>query len=312
MRYTGQIFATTYRIHNCLMATILGIGIATLDIINTVANYPAEDSKNRVLNRKISRGGNAANTLVILSQLGHHCAWGGVSTDKPDGQFVLADLHAHGIDTTACRLEPHSEMPTSYILLNQHNGSRTIVHYRDLPEFTFADFQTIDLTHFDWLHCEGRNIADMRHMLQWAHHVKPTLTISVEIEKPRPAIEQLFNEADILLFSRAFAHYCGHDDGLAFLHAMRQQISHARLICAWGSHGAYALDTDNISLYSPACPPPQVVDTLGAGDTFNAGIIHGLCQKNDLATTLHAACRLAGRKCGQIGLTGLGKNHDCH
>lgn len=289
------------------MSTILGIGIATLDIINTVASYPVEDSKNRALNRRISRGGNAANTLVVLSQLGHQCAWGGVSSDKSDGQFILADLQSQGVDTTACRLVPHSEMPTSYILLNQSNGSRTIVHYRNLPEFTFADFQTIDLTAFNWLHCEGRNVTDMQHMLQWAHHVNPTLTISVEIEKPRPAIEQLFNQADVLLFSRAFAHHCGYDNGLGFLCAMRQRIPYARLVCAWGSQGAYALDTTNHPLCSPAYPPAQVVDTLGAGDTFNAGIIHGLCQKHDLATTLHAACRLAGKKCGQVGLMGLGE-----
>lgn len=292
------------------MSNILGIGIATLDIINTVANYPVEDSKNRVLQRRINRGGNAANTLVVLSQLGHQCAWGGVVTDKPDGQFVVADLHAHHIDTRACRLEKHADMPTSYILLNQRNGSRTIVHYRNLPEFTYADFQTIDLSNFEWLHCEGRNVTDMVRMLQWTHHVKPSLTISVEIEKPRPAIERLFKEADILLFSHAFAHYCGYDDGAAFLQAQRQQIPQAQLICAWGSHGAYALDTDNRALYSPAYPPLQVVDTLGAGDTFNAGIIDGLCRHQDLATTLAAACRLAGKKCGHIGLDSLGENND--
>jgi ketohexokinase len=50
-----------------------------------------------------------------------------------------------------------------------------------------------------------------------------------------------------------------------------------------------------------------VVDTLGAGDTFNAAIIDGLCRQQDLAVALRDACRLAGKKCGQIGFQGLSK-----
>jgi ketohexokinase len=48
-----------------------------------------------------------------------------------------------------------------------------------------------------------------------------------------------------------------------------------------------------------------VVDTLGAGDTFNAAIIHAKLAGRPLAECLHDACQLAGKKCGQQGLLGL-------
>jgi ketohexokinase len=51
--------------------------------------------------------------------------------------------------------------------------------------------------------------------------------------------------------------------------------------------------------------PDRVVDTLGAGDTFNAGIISGYLDGLDTDATLARACRLAGRKCGQAGFDGL-------
>jgi ketohexokinase len=47
------------------------------------------------------------------------------------------------------------------------------------------------------------------------------------------------------------------------------------------------------------------VDTLGAGDTFNAAVIDGCLGGLDTGATLQRACLLAGRKCGQIGLSGL-------
>jgi len=284
------------------MANILGIGIATLDIINTLDHYPEEDAEIRAINQRVCRGGNATNTLVVLSQLGHHCSWGGVWVDEPDGQRILADLTQNRIDTSPCRVECQGKVPTSYIIINQRNGSRTIVHFRELPEFNFTDFQAIELSPFEWIHFEGRNVAETVRMLERIKQICPKTPISLEVEKPRPDIEQLFSKVDVLLFSKIFAEYYGNKDAAFFLHKVRQHTSQTRLICSWGAKGAYALDTDNSLLYSPAYPPPQVVDTLGAGDTFNAGIIDSLCRQGNLTIALDQANQLAGKKCGQVGL----------
>lgn len=285
------------------MANILGIGTATVDIINTVASYPLEDSEIRATKQRIARGGNVTNTLVILSQLGHHCTWGGVGVNDPDGQFILAQLADYAIDTSPCRLYSQGKVPTSYILLNQQNGSRTIVHYRDLPEFSGNDFQQIDLAIFNWLHFEARQITETTQMIRQAKQQYPNLPISLEVEKPRPQVELLFTQVDILLFSQTFAQYYSHvNHAELFLHSIHSQAPQAYLICAWGTDGAYALTPTGDLLHSPAFLPAQVVDTLGAGDVFNAGIIDSLCRQQELATALTQACQLAGQKCGQEGL----------
>ena len=284
------------------MAHILGIGIATLDIINTVDGYPPEDAEVRALDQQRRRGGNCTNTLAVLSQLGHRCAWGGVLAEEPDGRPIRDDLQGQGIDLRAVRTRQHGKVPTSYITLNRRNGSRTIIHYRDLPEYDYDDFSRIDLREYHWLHFEGRNVAETRRMLGHARDRVPAAPRSVEIEKPRPDIEQLFEHADVLLFSRHFAAASGFTDQERFLRSIERETPDTARVLAWGEAGGYALSRNGRLIHSPAYPPQQLVDTLGAGDTFNAGIIDALVGGVALNEALHHACRLAGRKCGHEGL----------
>jgi len=287
------------------MARILAVGIATLDIVNLVETYPAEDAEVRALSQEVRRGGNATNTLVVLSQLGHRCAWAGTLADEPDAQLIRADLAQHNIDTKAVRVLPSGKVPTSYITLSQETGSRTIVHHRDLPEYSYEHFCTIDLSQYDWVHFEGRNVEATRRMLERLKQQQPALPCSVEIEKARPEIEQLFPYADVLLFSKEYVRSRGHQRAEGLFARVRPLAPQAMLICAWGEHGAYARDRNDRPLHTPAFPPTRLVDTLGAGDVFNAGMIHGLVRGKALELTLIEASRLAGRKCGQRGLTQL-------
>lgn len=287
------------------MAKILAVGNATLDIINVVDRYPVEDDEVRAEAQHITRGGNAANTLVVLSQFGHQCAWAGTLADEPDARHISADFDAHRVDTSAAYVAARGKVPTSYILLSRRNGSRTIVHYRDLPEYSFDDFRRIDLTGFDWVHFEGRNVAEVRRMVQHTRRANPTLPVSMEVEKARGDIESLFGEVNLLLFSRGYARHRGARDARMFLQAMHQEIPGVDLVCAWGDAGAEAVTCDGSFSATPAFAPPLMVDTLGAGDVFNAGVIHHLLRGNTMDIALIEAARLAGRKCGQYGLEGL-------
>ncbi|HEY0635763.1 MAG TPA: PfkB family carbohydrate kinase [Gammaproteobacteria bacterium] len=287
------------------MARILAVGNATLDIINIVDDYPAEDMEVRATAQQIRRGGNAANTLVALSQLGHQCSWAGTLANEPNGSLIVADLARYQIDVSAVHSVAQGKVPTSYVALNRRNGSRTIVHYRDLPEYDHRDFAQIDLTTFDWIHFEGRNLDEVLLMMAQVRKSRPDIPLSLEVEKVRPSIDRLFPFATVLLFSKEFARHHGYQEAAPFLQKLRGSGVGAQLVCAWGELGAYALDSTGELFQATAHSPEQVVDTLGAGDVFNAGIIDALVSGNNLAAALHEATRLAGKKCGIYGLDGL-------
>lgn len=288
------------------MSTILGVGIATLDIINCVADYPRENDEVRALAQTRARGGNVTNTLVVLSQLQHDCYWAGSLSSDSDSDLILADLAKNNIDCRYRVSHAQGSLPTSYITLNQRNGSRTIVHFRDLAEYSFDDFSAVQQENFQWIHFEGRNVNHTGRMLQSLRQSNYSGILSVEIEKPREAIEELFPLPDLLLFSRHFAQARGYRDGAAFLRQTRHDHHlHQNMVCAWGEAGAYGISADGQEITAPAYAPDRIVDTLGAGDVFNAGIIHALSSGQSLESALHSACALAGKKCGQTGFNGL-------
>jgi ketohexokinase len=283
------------------MAKILAVGIATIDIINSVDAYPAENSEVRVISQRQVRGGNATNTLTVLSQLGNECFWAGVLIDEPDAQVIKQDLSLFNIDFSTCTVLTSGKMPTSYISHNKNTGSRTIVHHRDCPEFSFADFKKIDLKVFGWIHFEGRNITETTKMFQWLDQHHPDLPYSLEVEKPRPDIETLFNYPQVLMFSQHYAEAHGYKSAPDLLHTFADHITAS---CTWGAQGAWA-KSGNVIIHKKAKPPEYIIDTLGAGDTFNAGLISALIQKDVLEQALTKACQLASNKCGQLGFAQL-------
>ena len=286
------------------MARILCIGIATLDIVNEVASYPHEDEEIRILSQEKHRGGNATNTAVILSRLGHQCNWAGTLVDsladKSDSQTILNDLKHNQINYDHCLFMPHGKVPTSYITLCRDTGSRTICHYRDLPEYNFQAFKKINLHTFNWLHFEGRNIDQTRQMMAYSKKHYPDIPISIEIEKPRDGIESLIQYAKTILFSRHYAQAKGYNDAKSFCQSISQQYPETTIVCAWGDSGAGA--SFNQKFYWQDAEKIQAVDTLGAGDVFNAGIIDHQLKQFNIQNCLIYACQLAASKCAQKGL----------
>ena len=72
--------------------------------------------------------------------------------------------------------------------------------------------------------------------------------------------------------------------------------------CTWGNQGAWAVAADGQLLHAPAPQLPKIVDTLGAGDVFNAAMVFELGTGKPLGQALPAAVGLASLQCTRPGL----------
>ncbi|KAM7325144.1 hypothetical protein ACRRTK_015397 [Alexandromys fortis] len=325
---------------------ILCVGLVVLDIINVVDKYPEEDTDRRCLSQRWQRGGNASNSCTVLSLLGARCAFMGSLAPGHVADFVLDDLRRHSVDLQYAVLQTEGSIPTSTVIINEASGSRTILHAysflvadfkqrgvdvsqvawqsqgdtpcsccivnnsngsrtiilydTNLPDVSAKDFE------------KGRNASEQVKMLQRIeqYNAKQPLSqrvrVSVEIEKPREELFQLFCYGEVVFVSKDVAKHLGFQSAAEALRGLYGRVKKgATLVCAWAEEGADALGPDGQLLHSDAFPPPRVVDTLGAGDTFNASVIFSLSKGNSMQEALRFGCQVAGRKCGLQGFEGI-------
>lgn len=305
---------------------LIMIGACYVDTILTVPHFPAEDSKLRAQALKKRRGGNIANALEVLQQFDLPtelillCVLPARST--PGSNLVRASLGAR-VNTEYCiHREDYEEPASSYIIKSLDNDSRTIVNYNDLPEMSVSEFKdqvaNIIGSGTDeraWFHFEGREVPMVIECVRWLRGKYPNIVISVEAEKPnRPMLEELIPHADLVLFSRAWAESKGFDNANNFLTQQAKLAPKAKLLsCTWGENGAAAIRPDDGVLHEvegAGQPAQTVVDTIGAGDTFTAGLLYVLLRSaNDFTEhargALEFANGLAGKKVLQEGFSGL-------
>ncbi|CAF94177.1 unnamed protein product, partial [Tetraodon nigroviridis] len=293
---------------------ILCVGLVCLDIINVVDKYPEEDTDSRCLSQRWQRGGNASNSCTVLSLLGAPSAFMGSLAAGPVANFIMDDLLARAVDASAVVWQVKGETPCACCVVCPTTGSRTVVLFdTNLPDVTAENFSQVDLRQFKWIHWEGRNAEEQLKMIQRVEEyntsapLPQSITVSVEIEKTREPLYRLFPHADVVFVSKDVARHFGFPTAEAALRGFYPRVKQgAVLICAWAEQGADALGPDGVIVHSDAFPPESLVDTLGAGDTFNAAVIYTLSNGGSLQDALTFGCRVAGCKCGFHGYDGIG------
>ncbi|XP_072332480.1 ketohexokinase isoform X3 [Scyliorhinus torazame] len=291
---------------------ILCVGLVCLDIINVVEKFPVEDTDTRCLSQRWQRGGNASNTCTVLSILGAPCGFMGSLAPGRVSDFITDDFQSRGVNISNIVWQCVGITPCACCIVNHSNGSRTVIlSDTNLPDVNSEDFRKIDLSLYKWIHWEGRNASEQVAMIQQVEQYNATvpterqITTSVEIEKTREPLYQLFGHGDVVFVSKDVARHFGFNSASEAVKGLYSRVKPgAYLICAWAEKGADAMGPDG-AFHSNAFPPEKLVDTLGAGDTFNAAVLFSLCNGKSIQESLMFGCQVAGRKCGIQGYDGI-------
>ena len=282
-----------------IKTNILLVGNCVLDVVWELEHFPQQDEEMRALGSSQLLGGNACNSAQILAKLGNDVELISSLAQDSTARWILDELSKFNVSTDFCVQHANCYTAHSSIWLNKQNGSRTIVHHRDIPELTLNELKQVPVENYRWIHVEGRNIDTLLEYLPELGSL--SCPISLEIEKGRTDIEQLLPFVDTVIVSSAYltakkisAEHC--------LKKFRQVNSELNVVCTLGASGLVAQDRSGNLFEIAAERVDNVVDTVGAGDCFIAGLIHSLMQQQNFKSALIFANKLAAQKIQYKGM----------
>lgn len=189
-------------------------------------------------------------------------------------------------------------MPVSHIIFNEETGSRTILHYKDpnFPELSYEQFQaTIDSSKLsqgiDWVHFEARNVVQYEQMMselwKWEETQRPLISLELEKDRKEAPVENLLPFANVIFVSKEFCSRRGwNTPEFALSSIAKHAPSNGQYwVITWGERGSYFAYIDRFVeqqelTHVPAVATSEVVDSVGAGDTFIASFISRLVDRH--------------------------------
>ena len=155
-------------------------------------------------------------------------------------------------------------------------------------------------------------------MIKWVREVNPAAQISLEIEKVREHMDEAIGLVNWAIVSKEVSRDLGCETLEAALEFLAPKLESRNdlspklglwehgLVVTWGEQGAGYIER-GIKGLCPVekIPEEDIVDSIGAGDTFTAVFVSLMADRFTCAGAVELACQVAGEKLKQHGFEGL-------
>jgi Sugar kinases, ribokinase family len=279
----------------------VGFGLNAVDHLIVVPEYPAFDTKTRLVEHVQAAGGQTASAMVGLQRLGMKTAYAGRFGSDTEGRFGLARLLDEGVNAEYAEVIEGARNQIAFIIIDERSGERTIIWDRDERLAYKPAEAPVELAQRGRvLHLDAHDPPACARLAQAARQAGTI--VSADIDNIYEGLPELLPLVDVLISSAEFPHrLTGISDARASLVEVKARYGCALVGMTLGARGAL-LYLDGVFMESPAfAVPGGCRDTTGAGDAFHAGFLYGLLKGVDVETSLRMANATAALKCRSLG-----------
>ncbi len=279
----------------------VGFGLNAVDHLIVVPEYPAFDTKIRLLKHKLSAGGQTATAMVSLQRLGLKTAYAGRFGSDAEGRFGLSTLKDDGVNVDHAEVVEGARNQLAFITIDARNGERTIVWDRDDRLAYRSDEAPVEFGSMGRvLHLDAHDPPACLRLAQAAREAGTI--VSADIDNVYDGLRALLPFIDIMIGSKEFPHrVTGINDPREALVELQTRYGCAITGMTLGTVGAIVY-CDGEFIESRAFEPPGgSKDTTGAGDAFHGGFLYGLLRGDDIEASLRYGNAVAAMKCSALG-----------
>ena len=257
------------------MSQVLCVGVATVDNIVLVENYPTANQRVIALDSSHAVGGPATTAAVTLARLGIKVALVCVIGDDEEGRFIFETLKREGVDTSHVVVDSNVKTARGTIVVSKNEQSRAIMvmPHDQIPK------KPIDLSQYQWIHVDQ---VGMRALKNWGIARGGSAKLSIDIgyatEGLNPADYDLYAPSENITTDTSTA--------------IRDKNI---VVISQGERGS--LYSDGLS--SGSVPPinSEILSTLGAGDVFHGALVAAQVWNKEIIEAVLIANTVAGLSC---------------
>jgi sugar/nucleoside kinase (ribokinase family) len=280
---------------------ILCAGIAVIDHVFAVDQFPRPGTKTRANDFLSTVGGGAANAAVAIVRLAGRvklaAPLGGPLGVDSIGDEILAHLAREGVDCSNVTRVSGAMSSISAIFIDA-SGERLIVNHRD-SKLTQARAANPDalVRDIDVVLIDNRFPEFVLPIAQAAR--RHGLAVVLDADEPTPRTNALLSACSHVIFSAEGLRAIGECDELSEALKRVATRTDAFLAVTDGANDMLWLETDRVQRL-PAFAI-QAVDTLAAGDVFHGAFALALSEGSDVANAMRFAAAAAALKCSRFG-----------
>lgn len=275
------------------------IGRTCIDYIAIVKKYPQKNTKIPLLEYKICLGGQAANSAVVLANLGVKTLLVTPIGEDNHGKLSKKLLSPHK-NLELIVSNKNIKTPCAFIWTEKSTAERTIV-YEKIKSDTLILYpknilekviRNTNYILFD--HQSSKDISKVIHEI-----LKNNVNLMMDAERSDPYMFKLLKHIKYLIFSKEIVKFL--DLNVKQLLKKFIKLGPEIVCCTLGKDGCIAMTKGSNKIYTAKAIKVKPVDTTGAGDVFHAGFMYGIIQGWSIEKILSFANKIAGVSTKHIG-----------
>lgn len=284
---------------------ILVAGEINPDLILSGDVAPAFNQTEKLVDSAaLTIGSSSAIFACGAARLGLKVAFVGVCGDDIFGRFMLTEMQRRGVDVSNIMVRADGQTGLS-VILNRGADRAILTHLGLIPALRASDVPDALLRNARHLHVASYFLQtnlqpDLPSLFERARSCGLTTSLDTNYDPSEKwlGFDELLPAIDIFLPNKTEALSITQSEDIES--AARQLADKCKLVVIkLGANGAMLRAKDQT--IRVASIPVNIVDTVGAGDTFDAGFLSGCLMGWELEKSLHLAAI-----CGSLSLQASG------
>ena len=284
-----------------------GITLYTVGSVKTIPGFRTYVSVDGGMPVETFVGGGAALFTLGVGKLGLHPVFQGEVGDDCYGELIRNKFRESHVDDSLLVIS--KELKTGISLSFTNEKDRSFLTYRGTNEkISIVNVDVEKVKEAAHIHVTGyAGSINHNEYLELLKKIKAETQATVSFDvgwdstgEWKPEIRDLFPYIDVLFMNETEAEHYGRKESAE--EAAREFARTAGMaVIKMGKKGSIAVKDGR--LYQAAPYIVEVVDTTGAGDSFNAGFVYGFLRGKSMEE-----CLKCGNGCGALSVTALGGN----